>query len=83
MPIRTGGSHAVASLTTLLVGALLSEYVSTVAPPVTEFSLLLLTGLEALGGVPIARKESLAGSLLVILVLSFVWGVGYHVARYE
>lgn len=81
MPAKTGGSHATASLVTFVLGTVLSKYIWSVAPPLGEVALGAMTVLRSTTGLPVPVSDQSAGTMVVMLVLSFVWGVVYHVSR--
>lgn len=81
MPATTGASHGFAAFTTLLIGTMLSKFVWDLLPPIGELSLFVVTTIAGLG-LPIPVNEQFAGSLVVMVGLSFVWGVVYHVGRH-
>jgi hypothetical protein len=81
VPAKTGGSHASAAFVSLLLGTTLSKYVWDLVPPLGEAALLLLGVIEAIPGLSVPVTEEFGGALLVILTLSFAWGLVYHVTR--
>jgi hypothetical protein len=80
MPAKTGTSHALAAFASLIVGTTLSKYVWTYTPPLAEAGAAVGRQLEPLVGVPLSRE--LTGGLVVVLALSFLWGVIYHLGRH-
>ncbi|QLH79839.1 hypothetical protein HZS55_22190 [Halosimplex rubrum] len=80
MPAKTGASHALAALVSMLAGTVLSKYVWELLPPLASVGESVSAGLVAATGVALPRP--LSGSLVVILGLSFVWGTIYHYARH-
>lgn len=82
MPARTGGSHALASFATFIVGTVLSRYLWEYMPPLGEASLAVVGMLRATLGAPIPTSERVAGTLLLMVGLSFAWGVVYHLQRH-
>lgn len=80
MPAKTGASHAVASFTTIILGALISNYLSTHSE--------LLWGLTHTAGetvttlVGLHLPETLTGILVIASILSFLWGIAYHFSRH-
>jgi len=82
MPATTGASHGLAALVTMVVGALPSKYVWSVAPPLGELALLAIETLRAVADVPLPADEQFAGTVLVMAALSTVWGVFYHLGRH-
>jgi len=83
MPAKTGGSHAFASFVTLVVGTMLSKYIWNLAPPLGEIALLAITGIRTLTGAPLPVNEEFAGTVVVMVAISFVWGVVYHLGRHD
>jgi len=82
MPTKSGLSHGLAALGSLVVGSMLAEVVWTVAPPVGRLSLFAVRLLRSTTGIALPGGERFAGSLVVVAVLSFLWGVLYHVGRH-
>jgi hypothetical protein len=82
MPAKTGGSHAIASFVTVLVGAVVSKYVWSIAPPLGEMSLAVVRTVQSVTNATIPVDEQFAGTLVVMVGLSFVWGVFYHFGRH-
>jgi hypothetical protein len=82
MPATTGGSHAVSAFATLVVGAMLSKYLWEYAPPLGEASLATLRLVRSLTGAAVPLDEQFAGTLALMVSLSFLWGVFYHVGRH-
>lgn len=82
MPAKTGGSHATASLVTFVIGTVLSKYIWSVAPPLGEVALTSMTVLRSATNLPVPASDQAAGTVVVMFVLSFVWGVVYHFSRH-
>jgi hypothetical protein len=82
MPATTGGSHALAAFATLIVGTMLSKYLWSYAPPLGEASVAVIRVLRRLTGAGIPLDEQFAGTVVVMVSLSFLWGVLYHVGRH-
>jgi len=80
VPAKTGASHALAALVSMLAGSVLSKYVSEVVPPLASTGEAVSSLLVAATGVALPRP--LTGSLVIVLALSFVWGTIYHYARH-
>jgi hypothetical protein len=80
MPVKTGLSHALAAFVSLVVGTMLSKYVWTYTPSLATAGRTVGTYVTALSGVPLSREA--AGGLVVVVLLSFLWGVAYHVGRH-
>ena len=80
MPAKSGASHALAALVSIVLGAVISSYIEVYAEPIAGVT-------EWIGGLVVTQAglplpEEMSGALVVIAVLSFVWGVAYHVARH-
>ncbi len=82
MPAKTGASHGFAAFATLLVGSMLSNLVWTVLPPVGEISLLAMELIDTQLGLEVPTSEQFAGTIVIAVALSFLWGIVYHVGRY-
>ncbi|WP_251342112.1 hypothetical protein [Haloplanus halophilus] len=80
MPAKTGASHALSAFVSLIVGTMLSKYIWTYTPPLAEAGAVAGRHLSAVVGTPLSRDVT--GGLVVVLLLSFVWGVLYHFARH-
>ncbi|MDS0282387.1 hypothetical protein [Haloarcula onubensis] len=83
MPATTGGSHAFASFATLVLGTLLSKYIWDLMPPLGEASLYVIAAIRSLTGAPLPVSEEFAGTVVVMVAISFVWGVVYHLGRHD
>jgi len=80
MPAKSGGSHAFSSAVSVVLTLVLAGYIDTHSEAVagiTECVGLFVT--EMLG---IPMPEEVAGMLVVIAAISFVWGIVYHYARH-
>jgi hypothetical protein len=82
MPAKTGGSHALASFVTLIVGTVMSKYLWDIAPPLGELSLVTIETIRSLTGLAVPAEKQFAGTVVVMLGLSFVWGLVYHFGRH-
>jgi hypothetical protein len=82
MPASSGASHGLSAFITLIIGAMLSKYVWQLAPPIGEVSLLAIGVVRSLTGAAIPVNEQIAGMVVVMVALSFVWGIVYHVGRH-
>jgi len=80
MPAKTGGSHAFAALASMVVGTILSKYVWNHTPPLADAATAVGTLLTRATGTAFSRD--LVGTMVVMVALSFVWGVIYHVSRH-
>jgi hypothetical protein len=83
MPTKTGSSHALASFVTLILGALLSKYIWELVPSLGDVSLRVMTFIIAVTGASIPTNEQFAGTVVVMVAISFVWGVVYHFGRHS
>lgn len=77
MPLKSGGSHAFGTFLGLLLGSILSGFVSAYAG-----ALAWHTGHLVTTYLPITLSEPVAGILLITVTISFVWGVVYHFIRF-
>lgn len=82
MPATTGGSHAISAFASLIIGTVLSKYVWEFAPSLGEATTAAITLLRATTGAEIPIDEQFTGMVVVMLGLSFLWGVVYHVGRH-
>ncbi|SEH63637.1 hypothetical protein SAMN05192561_1179 [Halopenitus malekzadehii] len=82
MPAKTGGSHAVSAFVTLIVGTMFSKYLWSVAPPLGEAGVLAMAAIRSTTGIAVPATDQFAGSVVIMLGLSFVWGIVYHVSRH-
>lgn len=82
MPLRTGGAHAVGTIVAFVVGSLLSKYVWELAPPLGEAARHSMTTVRSVTAVPLPVDDQMVGTVVVMIALSFVWGVGYHFKRH-
>lgn len=82
MPVASGASHGVSAFITLLVGTILSKFVWDLTPPVGEVALQIITFIQSMTGANIPTDEQFAGTVVVMIILSFAWGVVYHIRRH-
>jgi hypothetical protein len=82
MPATTGGSHALSAFATLVIGTMVSKYLWSYAPPLGEASLAAIGVIRSLTGADIPVNQQFAGTLVVMVSLSFLWGIAYHVGRH-
>ncbi|MFB6136031.1 MAG: hypothetical protein ABEJ04_04660 [Halobacteriaceae archaeon] len=80
MPVKSGASHAVASFLSIIVGSLLSTYLSAHSGTLRWVTAFVGEHLGSALGVPVSN--TLAGIAVVATALSFVWGVAYHFSRH-
>jgi len=83
MPATTGASHGIAAFVTLIIGTVLSKFVWELMPPVGELSLFVITTIQSITGAEIPADEQIAGAAVVMVFLSFLWGVVYHFRRHS
>jgi hypothetical protein len=83
MPAKTGASHGLAAFVTLLVGTMLSKFVWDLLPPLGELSLRTIQTIHSLTGIEIPVSEQFAGTIVVMVGLSFLWGIAYHLGRHS
>jgi|GEM_PF-716766 len=79
MPAKTGGSHALSAFVSMVVGTMLSKYIWTFTPPLAAVGAAIADVL-AVVGVELSHQQS--GAIVVVVGLSFIWGVVYHVTRH-
>jgi hypothetical protein len=80
MPAKTGGSHALSAFVSMVVGTVLSKYIWEFTPPLARLGAFVGDVLAAATGVTFSDQQ--AGGLVVVVGLSFLWGVVYHVTRH-
>lgn len=80
---KSGASHGLAAFVTLLIGTILSKFIWDIAPPVGEVALQITDIIQSTTGADIPVNEQFAGTLVVMVILSFVWGVVYHFGRHS
>lgn len=83
MPASSGASHGLSAFITLIIGAMLSKYVWQLLPSLGELSLLVIGVVRSSTGAEIPANEQTAGMVVVMIALSFVWGIVYHVGRHS
>lgn len=83
MPATTGASHGFAAFATLIIGTVLSKFVWEVLPPLGQLSLTVIEFVQRTTGAGIPTSKQFAGALIVMIVLSFFWGVIYYVGRHS
>jgi hypothetical protein len=81
VPAKSGASHALAAFLSIVLGSVLSDFISS-------YSGLMTTASESAGGTitgttGITLSENAVGLLTIPTALSFLWGVAYHRARYQ
>jgi len=83
MPAKTGASHGFSAFVTLLLGTALSKFVWDILPPLGELSLVTIRTLQSETGLNIPVTEEFAGTIVVMVGLSFAWGMVYHFSRHS
>jgi len=81
MPAKSGASHALAAFLSIVLGSILSNFMSS-------HSGLLTTASQSVGGTitgttGITLSENAVGLLTISTALAFLWGVAYHQARHR
>lgn len=80
MPAKTGASHAIASFTTIILGAFISNYLSTHSSVLWGLTHSAGETVTSLFGLDI--PEVMTGILVIASLLSFLWGLAYHFSRH-
>ena len=80
MPAKSGLSHGFAAFTSILLGSLLSNYLAAHQSLLTD--LTVTVGRTVVGLVGLTVPRNVAGLLILGTVISFCWGIAYHVARH-
>jgi hypothetical protein len=82
MPASSGASHGIAAFATLIIGTIMSKWIWELMPPLGEASLFIIRTIQSITGAAIPVSEQFAGTVVVMVALSFVWGVLYHFRRH-
>lgn len=69
-----------AAFVSMIVGTVLSKYIWTHLPPLAKAAAVVGEMVVAVTGVQLS--DQLTGSFIIIVGLSFIWGVVYHWARH-
>lgn len=80
MAITSGASHALAAFSTVLIAAFMKVYLGAHADLIRAGTEVIGAAAVGIFGGPI--DDEFAGVLVVATGLSFLWGVGYHLARH-
>ena len=80
MPLRTGVSHAGAALSSLLLSVTIATYVEQYALVGAVTSRAGALAAAAFCG---AVSADYVGALVVSAALSFLWGIAYHLRRFD
>lgn len=83
MPAKSGASHGFAAFATLIIGTILSKLIWDLVPPLGQLSLFVIEIIRSVSGADIPTSEQFAGTVIVMIVLSFLWGVIYHLGRHS
>lgn len=83
MPAKTGASHGVAAFVTLVIGTVMSKYLWDLAPPLGEASMATIELIRSTAGIDLPVSAQFAGMVVVMVGLSFAWGVVYHYGRHS
>ena len=81
MPAKSGASHAIAALVSIVLGSVISSYIEIHAEPVANLTASVGDILVTRADIPL--PEEMSGALVIVAVLSFVWGAAYHTARHS
>jgi len=76
MPLQSGLSHAGSGVLTVLLGAYLSAH----SDLLRTFSVWVGGIVTTVLGVPLSQR--IAGVLVVMATVMFLWGIGYHYTRH-
>lgn len=82
MPAKTGASHGFAAFATLLIGTMFSKFVWDLLPPLGELALLTVRVVNMTVGIDLPASERFAGTIVIMVGLSFIWGIVYHFGRH-
>jgi hypothetical protein len=80
MPAKSGLSHGFAAFTSIILGTIVSNYLSahdTILTKITH-----TTGELIISTLELNQPRTVAGMLLISSILAFLWGVTYHTARH-
>jgi cellobiose-specific phosphotransferase system component IIC len=80
MPAKSGASHSFAALISIVIGSIISSYIEMYVKPVASVTERIGTIATSNLGIPLS--EDVSGMLVVVALLSFIWGVAYHFARH-
>jgi hypothetical protein len=83
MPASSGASHGLAAFATLIIGTILSKLIWDLVPPLGQLSLSTIKIIKSVTGADIPTSEQFAGAIVVMIGLSFLWGVIYHIGRHS
>jgi hypothetical protein len=82
MPVKSGASHGFAAFGTLIIGTMLSKFIWDILPPLGQLSVRVIKYLNELAGLEVPTNEQFAGAVVVMVGLSSLWGVIFHVSRH-
>lgn len=80
MPVKSGLSHGSAAFTSLLVGSVISEYISMHSHVLRRAA--TLAGRATTASLGLELSGPFVGLVVVSTTLAFLWGVLYHVRRH-
>ncbi|MFB6119586.1 MAG: hypothetical protein ABEJ68_00540 [Halobacteriaceae archaeon] len=83
MPAKTGASHGFAAFAALVTGTMLSKFIWNLSPSIGELSLSVIRVVRSTTGADLPVTEQFAGTVAVMVGLSFLWGVVYHFGRHS
>lgn len=82
MPVTSGASHGTAALVSLIIGTILSKFIWDLVPSLGQVSLFVIRWFRRITGLDIPVNEQFAGAVIVMVGLSFTWGIIYHMGRH-
>ena len=80
MPAKSGASHSFAALISIVIGSVISSYIEMYVEPVARMTNRVGAIVTSDLGMPLS--EEVSGMLVIVSLLSFIWGVAYHFARH-
>lgn len=82
MPAKSGASHAMAAFLSIILGSIISNFLSAHTDLLTNLSERIGGGFAGAIGVS-SLPENAMGLIIISTVLAFLWGVAYHHARHR
>jgi|AntRauTorcE11898_2_1112593.scaffolds.fasta_scaffold32127_1 Na+/citrate or Na+/malate symporter len=83
MPIKSGASHGLSAFATALIGSMYSDFVWAVLPPAGELAMMVMGLIRSYSGLRIPINQRLAGTIVIMFILSSLWGITYHLSRHS
>lgn len=80
MPAKSGISHAFAAFTSIILGTFISNYLESHGPVITDITRTV--GEVVIKSIGLSYSKTITGLLIISTILSFFWGVTYHIARH-